>query len=104
MDEDCPEEPRRTPREIADRTELAAFAGFLSEYVESRTARDELAVATVHVARMAEELRIDAITIVAAVELITGSLLQQTDELSPGRVDRYTEAMTALIRSLFRGP
>ena len=71
------------------------FAGFLGKYVESASAREKLALATARVAKMAAELDLDATTVVSTVELITGSLLQRADELSCGRAERYSEAMTA---------
>ena len=91
-----------TPRNVADRIELAAFVGFLCQFVESGVARDELALATAGLVRMARELRADAVTVVAAVELI-GCPPLAVDDGAHARGDRYADAMAWLVRSLFGG-
>jgi hypothetical protein len=100
---DTPHEATITPRELADLTELAAFAGFLSQYVQTGSARDELTLATASVVRKARELRADAVSVVAAVELIGCPPLQIPGEGARARGDRYSEALAWLVRSLFGG-
>jgi hypothetical protein len=92
-----------TPRDIADRIELAGFVGFMCQFVESGVARDELTLATAGVVRMARELNADAVTVVAAVELIGCPPLLKPGEGARARGDRYAEAMAWLVRSLCGG-
>jgi hypothetical protein len=98
-----PHERAITPRDVADRLELAAFVGFLCQFVDSGVARDELTLATAGVVRMARELRVDAVTVVAGVELIGCPPLGKSDERARARGDRYADAMAWLVRSLFGG-
>jgi hypothetical protein len=92
-----------TPRDIADRIELAGFVGFLCQFVEFGRARDELTLATAGVVRMARELNVDAVAIVDAIELIGCPPLLRAGEGARARGDRYAEAMAWLVRSLFGG-
>jgi hypothetical protein len=89
--------------EIASRPELGDFCEWLAVYVATGEGADELTLATAAVVRLARELRLEAVPVVDAVELIGCRPLQLHDASSRKRVDRYTEAMAWLVRGLFGG-
>jgi hypothetical protein len=87
--------------EIAYRPELALFCEWLSVYVDTGDGADELTLATAAVVRLARELRVEAVPIVDAIELIGCQPLRVHDEKSRARGDRYASAMAWLVRGLF---
>jgi hypothetical protein len=89
--------------EIASRPELAIFCEWLSIYVDTGDAADELTLATAALVRLARALRLEAVPIVDAVELIGCPPLRVHDRRSRARGDRYADAMAWLVRGLIGG-
>jgi hypothetical protein len=89
--------------DIAYRPELATFCEWLAAYVDTGDGADELTLATGAVVRLARELRLDAVPVVDAVELIGCPPLHVHDGKSRARGDRYANAMAWLVRGLFGG-
>ena len=98
-----PTPTRMTVTEIAERPELGDFCAWLSVFVESGDSADELTVATAAVVRLARELRVDAVSVVGAVEYIGCPPLLSQQGNGKRRGDRYTDAMAWLVRGLFGG-
>ena len=92
-----------TPVEIAAKPEVAEFCDWLSRYVDSGDGADELTVATASLIRLARDLRLEAIPIVEAVEVIGCPPLRVQDRRARARGDRYTSAMAWLVRGLIGG-
>jgi hypothetical protein len=89
--------------DIAHRPEMATFCEWLAVYVDTGDGADELTLATGSVVRLARELRLDAVTVVDAVELIGCPPRLVHDAKSGARGDRYASAMAWLVRGLFGG-
>jgi hypothetical protein len=89
--------------DIAQRPELAQFCEWLAIYVDTGDGQDELTLATGAVVRLARELRLEAVPVVDAVELIGCPPLRVHDRHSRARGDRYGNAMAWLVRGLFGG-
>lgn len=89
--------------EIASRPELAVFCQWLAAYVGNGDAADELTLATASVVRLARELRLEAVPIVEAVELIGCPPLRVHDEQARARGNRYGDAMEWLVHGLIGG-
>ena len=89
--------------DIAFRPELAIFCEWLAVFVATGDGADELTLATGAVVRLARELRLEAVTVVDAVELIGCPPLRVHDAAARARGDRYANAMAWLVRGLFGG-
>src|SRR4051812_39659644 len=59
-----------TTSELASRPEVGEFCQWLIAFVDTGDGRDELTIAAEAVVRLAREQRLDAVTVVGAVELI----------------------------------
>jgi hypothetical protein len=90
-----------TAADIAQRPELALFCQWLAIYVETGDGGDELTLATAAVVRLARELRLEAVPVVDAIELIGCPPLRVHDRKSRVRGDRYANALAWLVRGLF---
>ena len=96
-------ERQLSARDAANMSEVAAFCGFLDIFVESGGARDELIAVAAALVRRARELRLDAVPVVEAIELIGCPPLRVRDQRSHVRGDRYSDAMACLVRGLIGG-
>ncbi len=92
-----------TPAELASRPEVGEFCRWLTTYVDTGEGRNELTVAATELVHLARALQVDAVTVVAAIELLGCPPLHVHDSLSGQRGDRYVEALAILVRRLFGG-
>jgi hypothetical protein len=95
--------PSMTPSEIASRPEVGEFCQWLIAYVDTGTGRGELTIAADAVVQLARQERLDAVTVVGAIELLGCPPLRVHDQFSRNRGDRYAEAMALLVLRLFSG-
>jgi hypothetical protein len=92
-----------TAAEIASRPELGDFCQWLTLYVDTGDGGDELTIAAAALVRLARELRLEAVPIVDAIELIGCPPLRVHDRQARQRGDRYADALAWLVRGLIGG-
>ena len=88
--------PTHSARQVAELSEVAGFVHFLALHVDHGGNEEELQAAMAALIRKAKQAGIGVSTVVGAVELVG---CQPLHDSGPGRVDRYTGAMAALLRS-----
>lgn len=92
-----------SPDELAHRPEIALFSECLAHYVDTGDERDELTIATADVVRLARALRLEALPVVEAVELVGVPPSAHRTPDAEARGERYAEAMAWLVRGLLGG-